>query len=588
MQKNAPKMILQLKKLVLLMALSSAQHPPCPESCSCTMDTLSCPQLIDSCTQCRHWPKIEFNQVASLSPFSFKKFHFSPQSHYSIIIYKLLNSSLTTDTFNQLIVPQNSKIQITFQYNSYIKFNADCLNGLVLSENSTMVFNFPYTTQVMISLGCMKGVQFSNQSKLIFKIFKSFSVSFIQSQKLMLQNAQVLFNINSTQSVKFEPQSLHADLFNSSISFNLKSIEKCIMQKNFFINSNLTKSKVLFHLKQIFFLDINPISFKSLKLIGSALKIYLIELMSSFCVQPNSLSQISLEANSSLNFSLVQSKNVQFMSNSLKKIDSKHSRVFIGVLDSDLNDNDVNTLVSKEESNDHSFDFYNQFYYSKQKYTYNLSVAKDAFSVFSSDKLVILADNLDTVYFDDFFVSGSLQLVILINVKNLVVGEQSTAQGALLEFMSEPNLVKLHAGFIPKISGIQKLQLSSGENYNFVKQWENCIEESMDYVLNGELSNVLSHVYDYDTNSTSLVNKSSVKITGLFITGLVLLVLFFLLVVNLVQYKYRDDSFDDFESSTQNANAGENLIKCENDQAENKANQSVVKNECLVNSKAND
>lgn len=581
-------MILLMIKLVLLIALSSAQQPPCPESCSCTMDTLSCPQMIDSCAQCRRWHKIEFNQVDSLSPFSFKNFLFNPHSHYSIIIYKLLDSSLISDTFNQLIVPHNSKIQITFQYNSFIKFDADSLNGLVLSKNSTLVFNFPYTTQVMISLGCLNGVQFNPQSKLIFKIFKSFSVSFIQSQKLRLHNAQVLFDINSTQSVKFEPESLHAHFFNSSISFNLKSIEKCIVKKNFFINSNLTKSKVLFHLKQIFFLDINPASFTFLKLVGSVLKIYLIELMSSFCVQPNSLSQISLEANSSLNFSLIQSKNVQFMSNSLKKIDSKHSKVFIGVLDSDLKDHDVNALVSEEAVNDNSFDFYNQFYYSKQKYTYNLSIAKDAFSFLSCDKLVILADNLYTVYFDDFFVSGSLQLTILINVKNLVIGDQSVVIGAQLEFMSEPNLVKMHSGFIPNISGIQNIKLSSGENYTFVKQWQSCIEENFDYVLNGELSNVLSHVYDYDTNSTAQVNKSSVKITGLFITGLVLLVLFMLLVVNLVQYRYRDDSFDDLESSTQNANGGESLIKCENDQAEDKESRKMVKNECPIDTKTND
>ncbi|RNA07204.1 hypothetical protein BpHYR1_051976 [Brachionus plicatilis] len=315
-----------------------------------------------------------------------------------------------------------------------------------------------------------------------------------------LENGHVLFDINSTQLVKFERQSLHAATVNSSLSFHLKSIEKCIVKKNFFLNSNLSRSKILFHLKQIIFLDMSPGSIKNLRLTASSLKIYLVELISSFCVQPNTLSELSLQANSSLNFSVVQSKNVQFMSNSVSRIDARHSSLFIGVFDADLNDHDVNALVTKHH---HSFDFYNQYYYTKQKYTYNLSVARNAFTLLNTEKLVIVADYLDT-------------------------------------------------------------------------QWESCIEENLDFLSNGEVTDVLSYA-EADANSTSVLSKSNVKITGLFIIGLVLLILFLILVVNLVQYKYRDDSFEEFESSIQTGNGGENLIKCENVEPEAKESQCMIK-----------
>lgn len=126
------------------------QTKPCPRSCTCSYDTINCNDLIDACPECVHWRQIDFNQISHIGPKSFRNFHFAPNRTTHIIIYKLLNSTIGTDTFDLFRAPENSEIEVTFQYNSMIRFDRLALKGLRVEKNATVIFNFPYTTQVRV------------------------------------------------------------------------------------------------------------------------------------------------------------------------------------------------------------------------------------------------------------------------------------------------------------------------------------------------------------------------------------------------------------------------------------------------------
>ena len=95
---------------------------PCPNACNCNYDTINCNDLIDTCVECELWQQIDFNQIENMKPKSFEKFKFAPNRTTHIIFYKLLNSTLGPKTFHSMKVAENSQIEITFQYNSLIKF----------------------------------------------------------------------------------------------------------------------------------------------------------------------------------------------------------------------------------------------------------------------------------------------------------------------------------------------------------------------------------------------------------------------------------------------------------------------------------
>lgn len=129
---------------------SNNQQKPCPESCTCNYNIINCNTLIDSCRECLQWREIDFNQITHIHKRAFRNFHFAPNHTSNIIIYKLLNSSIGADTFDSFRVPENGQVEVTFQYNSVIKFEPYVLRGLRIEKNATMIFNFPYTTQVSL------------------------------------------------------------------------------------------------------------------------------------------------------------------------------------------------------------------------------------------------------------------------------------------------------------------------------------------------------------------------------------------------------------------------------------------------------
>jgi hypothetical protein len=86
------------------------QVRPCPSGCTCSYDTVNCNELIDQCDECVNWHQIDFNQITELKRDTFSQFKFAPNRTTHIIIYKLLNSTLGQDVFNNLNVPQNSQV----------------------------------------------------------------------------------------------------------------------------------------------------------------------------------------------------------------------------------------------------------------------------------------------------------------------------------------------------------------------------------------------------------------------------------------------------------------------------------------------
>jgi hypothetical protein len=141
---------------------------------------MSCSDFFNKCEECQYWSLIEFSQISQLNEESFKNYIFASNRTTHLIIYKLLSSTIRAYSFRDMNVPVNSQIEITFQYNSIIRFDANAMSGLVIKENSTLVLNFPYTTQILFHSKCFDAIRFEHtNSRLVIRIVKAFSVTFI-------------------------------------------------------------------------------------------------------------------------------------------------------------------------------------------------------------------------------------------------------------------------------------------------------------------------------------------------------------------------------------------------------------------------
>ncbi len=226
-----------------------------------------------------------------------------------IIFYKLLNSTIGPYTFNDMHVASHSQIEITFQYNSLIKFDRHSLSGLEMSPNSTLVFNFPYTTQVVFAAQCFDGVNMRDENvKLVIRILKSFSVRFLSPSSSgggsltnvwwSLTRGKLIIDIKSTHIVKFDDNSLaNVNLnLNAKLYVDLELIEKLMVQAHTFANVTLRDAaRMVFYAKQITFIDLRAHSFGWLTMHDrSQVEVYLEELTTSLCVLPNVFSHMRL------------------------------------------------------------------------------------------------------------------------------------------------------------------------------------------------------------------------------------------------------------------------------------------------------
>lgn len=360
----------------------SAYKRPCPVDCNCNYETISCSQIIKSCAECIYWNEIDFNQINSIQPGAFKDFKFASGKKTHIVIYKLINSTLEAGVFKDMIIPENAQIEITFQYNSVIKFSKNVLNGLRVGSNSTLVFNFPYTTQVVFVSKCFDGVDMKDKnSRLIFRVLKSFSVRFVNDfiiqgfidykekvQRLamlnnatintvkkslsipnpelninkansswLLNNGQLIIDIKSTHLVKFEDYSMAYLNINPGVKMylDLDLIEKLMIQRHSFSNMNLgSKSKFTIYGRHLTFIDFRANSFSSINLeSNSHFQMYLEELLHSLCLQRNVFDKLTLNAHAHFNFSVINSKNVMLMHDSFSNLNlnSLSSKLYIGV-----------------------------------------------------------------------------------------------------------------------------------------------------------------------------------------------------------------------------------------------------------------
>lgn len=334
-------------------------NKPCPSSCTCNYDLINCNDLIESCAECLHWRQIDFNQIVQMSAHAFEHFRFASNQTTNIIIYKLLNGTIGPDTFHSLDVPENGQVEITFQYNSMIRFDRHALRGLRLEKNSTVIFNFPYTTQVQFTSRCFDAVRFhSTSSRLIIRILKSFSVRFgshfaqyynsrgsltaqrkeqQQAEKWTIDRGTFIIDIKSTHLVKFEEHSFDSLVLKSGAQFyiDLELVEKLMFQRESFARLDVRDAaRAVVYAKQITFIDFRALSFAGLALTDSAqMQVYLEELTSSLCLQRNVFSGMSLQRDASFNFSVINSKNVQLMHDSFSNtsFDRSNARLHIGV-----------------------------------------------------------------------------------------------------------------------------------------------------------------------------------------------------------------------------------------------------------------
>lgn len=483
---------------------------PCPNECNCNYDTINCNDLIKKCDECVHWPQIDFNQIEHMKTNSFKNYKFAPNRTTHIIFYKLLNSTLGPNTFNAMNVTPHSQIEITFQYNSLIKFDKYSLSGLDMDVNSTLVFNFPYTTQVVFLAKCFDGVLMRDEHvKLIIRILKSFSVQFLGTSLTniwwSLTRGQLIIDIKSTHLVKFEENSLaNVNLTsNAKLYVDLELIEKLMVQANTFAHVTLhDTTRMVFYAKQITFLDLRAYSFAWLTMRHqSQIQVYLDELTSSLCVQTNVFSNLRLESGSTFNFSVINSKNVQIMRDAFSSAAlGDKTRLFVGVFNmpsllllhqnqnfyqnflkarvkylwpqhshlstssssllnneyfySHLNiNNGLNTigLTSRlTESNDF-------FFKNKQAYSYNVSIEAKSFAQMTSlGTVFISSDNIHTLFIDDDIFDERIDVNFLVNVKHFVLSPRalSNVKHVSINLLRQPNVFKF--GVVPSSNGLKQ------------------------------------------------------------------------------------------------------------------------------------
>ena len=345
---------------------------PCPASCTCSYDTINCNELIERCDECVHWSQIDFNQIRELRPNSFAHFRFAPHRLTHIIIYKLLNSSIGAHAFANMHTPVNAHVEITFQYNSLVRFEAQALAHASLAANSTLVFNFPYTTQVVFMARCFDAVRMlDSRARLILRILKSFSVRFAghhyaprvfnlrrrrrrmtsealvaannssnsgSGSKWSLANGQLIVDIKSTHLVKFEEDALaHMRMSGGArLYVDMELVEKLVVHARSFGNVSVEEaSRVYFYAKQVNLLDVRSLAFGDVRVTkDSRVQLYMEELSAAWCVPRDTFARLRLEgAGASFNLSVINSKSVQMMRDAFSdvRVVGEQARLFVGV-----------------------------------------------------------------------------------------------------------------------------------------------------------------------------------------------------------------------------------------------------------------
>ena len=363
------------------------QQRPCPVNCSCNYDTIYCNDLIETCPECIYWSQIDFNRVTKLNYEAFKHYSFAKNRITNIFIYNLLNDTISENSFKSFHVPANAHIEVTFHYNSLIKFNEYSLNGIHLDTNSTLVFNFPFTTQVLFYRNCFHGIFMkSSNSKFIIRILKSFYVRFasdfsfqqlsstsnsstlnlsrreiktnLANEAWDFSNGQLVLDIKSTRLIKIEKEFFsNINLSNhTKIYLDFELIEKLVFNEYSFSNLNLSnKSQLILYMKQINYVSFKDNLFSNINLYKkSALRIYLNELANSVCLSTNFFSNITLNDEFTyLNFTITNSKNIVLTQKSFNSINSlsENSKLVFNIYNlPSLIFRKFNELVNKERS----------------------------------------------------------------------------------------------------------------------------------------------------------------------------------------------------------------------------------------------
>jgi hypothetical protein len=299
------------------------QNRPCPHNCNCNYETINCNGLISTCNECLYWPKIDFNQIYKLTESAFKHFKFAPGKITNVIIYKLLNSTIGAGTFNDFIVPPNSHIEVTFQYNSLIKFDHNVLKGLKLGHNSTLIFNFPYTTQVCLLIcfkrknevevefnffviilfdqkkkvvfasHCFDGIEMaSNDVRFIVRIIKSFSVIFSADLSNFIDISDQIsiptsFNLNSNDNDNNNKNT------SSSSSKSNKSNNKSSSTSHFVNNAwQITTGQIIIDIKSTHLVKFEENSLSNIELDSKAHFVIDLGLIEKLWIQKNAFGGI--------------------------------------------------------------------------------------------------------------------------------------------------------------------------------------------------------------------------------------------------------------------------------------------------------
>jgi hypothetical protein len=531
--------------------LQHSQQRPCPLNCSCNYDTIYCNDIIETCEECIYWSQIDFNRVTKLKYEAFKYYLFARNKITNIFIYNLLNDTIKQNSFKNFYVPVNSHIEITFHYNSLIKFNEYSLNGIYLDTNSTLVFNFPFTTQVIFFKNCFHEIFMkSPSSKFIIRILKSFMVRFTGSPFTQQQQQQpkstnfnsgkFIIDIKSTRMITFEENCFeNLNFFNKTkIYFDFELIEKLIFYSNTFKNINLyNNSQLILYLKQINYLSIKETLFKNINLYTkSSVRVYLNELANSICLNENAFSNINLFNDYTyLNLTIINSKNVVLTQKSFKNINilNENSKIVFHIYNlPSILFRKLNEMINYERSsyllpvyehltppelyyeqetavqNENNYDYDNKFYMlPKQLYLYNLSIESKTFSIFSNNiekNILFFIDNINTLLIDNQIIDAEndkSNLNFYLNIKNFVSQKTSflNIKNIFIKFYKEPKLIKLDYEAL-KLTNI-KIEAT---NVNTHQQQQ----QQVDVVLKHNSTQILCDYIEWKMKSVTIDLKS--------------------------------------------------------------------------------
>jgi hypothetical protein len=549
----------------------------CPANCTCSYETAYCSDLIDTCHECKYWSRIDFSRISNLKPEAFKYFDFAPGRTTQLIVYRLLNYRIVSDTFKNLHIPSNSHVELTFQYNSIMDFDTNSMNGIVLGANSTLIINMPYVTQVLVNTQYFDAMRFGdNNSRIIIRIIKSYIVKFLtrsmSHNQMQFNGGQFVIDIKSTFLVRFDGNSFGNLDFTGGFQFfvDLEFVEKLYICRDSFSKLTIaSNSSAILYFKQVNMIHIESHAFNNINVDDSS-KFFLIfsDIANSVCLK--SYTFVNIGGNT-FNLTFLNSKNLLVNTRAFHNIDrlaltiaNKPSRLSYELetyvhAKRRRHQHTVNTELRKlfvyyidVDDNFTSYSLDDAYLLNNMHaYVYNVKVYRNAFEI--RERLHVRVGNVNTLFLDNYVANGShSQIEMDVNCKSLVLAEYTFGNRADADID-----IKLNSTKVFDLSKYRSVDgdLSSLYNQTMSLCYVNDDDETgtlndAEFYFNEREAN---NTDDLHANGTTRPNKFNyVKPVGISIIGFVVFIILIMFVLNLVHYRYRNSDFDDYDAAMGN------------------------------------